>query len=78
MSRFFKDLCTESDNDTYDHVRILAVIAVIIGLGLQVWVVIRWVGPQPQPFDFQNFGIGLGALFGGVGAALKLKPESKP
>ncbi len=72
------DILTESDNRTVDAVRVLAVLAVVIGLALQVWVVIRWVGPAPQPFDFQEFGLGLGAVFAGVGAALKLKPESAP
>jgi hypothetical protein len=71
------DMLTESDNSTVDAVRVLALVAVIIGLALQIWVVVRWFGPAPQPFDFQNFGIGVGALFGGVGIALKLKPESQ-
>jgi hypothetical protein len=71
------DMLTESDNSTVDAVRVLALVAVIIGLALQIWVVVRWFGPAPQPFDFQNFGIGVGALFGGVGIALKLKPETQ-
>jgi len=75
--KWLKDALTESDGESYDHIRMLAVLAVVIGLALQVWVVIRWTGPAPQPFDFQAFGLGLGATFAGVGAALKLKPESK-
>jgi hypothetical protein len=71
------DMLTESDNSTIDAIRVLALVSVIIGLALQIWVVVRWFGPAPQPFDFQNFGIGVGALFGGVGIALKLKPESQ-
>jgi hypothetical protein len=71
------DMLTESDNSTIDAIRVLALVSVIIGLALQIWVVVRWFGPAPQPFDFQNFGIGVGALFGGVGVALKLKPESQ-
>ena len=71
-----KDMVTETDNKTTDVIRVLALLAVVIGLALQVWVVIRWTGPAPQPFDFQAFGLGLGATFAGVGAALKLKPES--
>ena len=71
------DMLTESDNSTVDAIRVLALISVIIGLALQVWVVVRWIGPVPQPFDFQAFGIGVGALFGGVGVALKLKPETQ-
>ena len=72
------DMLTESDNRTMDVIRVLAVLAVAIGLSLQVWVVIRWTGPLPQEFDFQAFGLGLGAVFAGVGAALRLKPESEP
>ncbi len=73
----FKDMVTESDNLTTDFVRVLAFAAAVIGLVLQVWVVIRWIGPAPQVFDFQAFGIGLGGMFAGVGAALKLKPETQ-
>jgi len=78
--KFIRQLVTDVDNQTYDLIRVLAVLSVVIGLGLQVWVVIRR-GPAPQPFDFQAFGIGLAAMFGGVGVALKLQPpmpDQKP
>jgi hypothetical protein len=74
--KWLKDALTESDGESYDHIRMLAVLAVVIGLALQVWVVVRWAGPSPQAFDMQSFGLGLGAVFAGVGAALKLKPEA--
>lgn len=74
--KWIKDALTETDGESYDHIRMLAVLAVVIGLALQVWVVIRWFGPAPQPFDFQSFGLGLGGTFAGVGIALKLKPET--
>ena len=73
---WLKQMLTESDNATFDAVRVLAVLAILVGLALQVWVVIRWIGPAPQPFDMLTFGTGLGAVFGGVGVALKLKPEA--
>ena len=75
--KWLKDLVTDIDNSTYDMIRVLAVLSVVVGLSLQVWVVIRWFGPAPQPFDFQQFGIGLAAMFGGVGVALKLQPAMK-
>lgn len=75
---WWKDLVTDVDNSTYDTIRVLAVLSVVIGLCLQVWVVIRWFGPLPQPFDFQQFGIGLAAVFSGVGVALKLQPPVPP
>lgn len=41
---------------------------------------VRRIGPAPQAFDFQAFGLGLGGTFAGVGVgvgvALKLKPEA--
>lgn len=67
-----RQLFTESDNITHDLYRYLAVASIITGLGLQVYA-IAWRG---QPFDMQMFGVGVGALFAGVGVALKLKRET--
>lgn len=64
---------TETDNKTHDVFKYLALMTVVIAHGLQVYVVV-WKG---QPFDMQQFGIGIGALFAGVGAALMMKPEAK-
>jgi len=74
MMKIMKDMCTETDGESYDHIRILAVLSIVVGLALQVWVVVRPDGPQP--FDMLAFGTGLAAVFGGVGVALKLKPEA--
>jgi hypothetical protein len=73
--KWLTDILTEVDNHTYDYIRVLALLGALAGLGLQVWVVVR-MAPPPQSFDFQNFGIGLGAMFAGVGVAMKLKPDS--
>lgn len=67
-----RHLMTESDNVTHDLYRYLAVLAVAVGLGLSVYV----VGWKNQPFDMQTFGVGVGALFAGVGVALGLKKET--
>ena len=69
-----KDIVTGIDGVTYDVVRIAAVAAVIQALVLSAYVVI-W---KNQPWDIQGFGIGLGAIFLSVGAALKLKAETEP
>lgn len=68
-----RQLLTESDNVTHDLYRYLAILAIVTGLGLQVYA-IGWKG---QPFDMQTFGVGIGALFAGVGVALGLKKETK-
>ncbi|HQR02485.1 MAG: hypothetical protein JSR19_06930 [Proteobacteria bacterium] len=66
-----RQLFTERDNETHDIARWLAALSVLVGLGLNTYAVVKG-----QPFDMQAFGIGCGALFGGLGVALKLKKES--
>lgn len=73
IKKLLSHLLTEVDNHTYDLVKILALISVLVGLGLMAYAVIR----QNQPFSFQDFGTGVGLLFTGVGVALSLKKESK-
>lgn len=67
-----RQLMTESDNRTHDIYRYLAVFSIVVGLGLNIFAVVKG-----QPFDMQAFGIGTGALFAGVGVALGLKKETK-
>lgn len=66
-------MLTETDNDTPCVVRIGASLGLFIGLALTC---LGWA--LAKPFDIQAFGIGLGALLGSVGIALKLKPEQEP
>lgn len=66
-----RQLMTESDNRTHDIYRYLAVGSIVVGLGLNIFAVVKG-----QPFDMQAFGIGTGALFAGVGVALGLKKEN--
>jgi len=61
-------LLTESDNITHDLYKYLAVASVVSGLAFQLIAIIKG-----QPFDMQQFGIGIGALLAGVGVALGLK-----
>lgn len=72
MNTFFRDILTENDAITYDAVRVLAVLAIIVALGLAVFVVVV----KNQPFSVQDFGIGIGAVFLSVGGALKLKSDA--
>ncbi len=69
---WLKQLLSESDNQTQDVFRWLAVLSILVGLGLSIYS----VGWKNQPFDMQQFGIGVGVLLAGTGAALKFKPES--
>jgi hypothetical protein len=63
---------TESDNRTHDIFRYLSLVSIVTALALQVYVVV-W---KAQAFDMQQFGIGIGVLFTGMGAALMMKPNN--
>jgi hypothetical protein len=67
-------MTTGVDNETHDVVRVVGLVGALTALGLQIYVV-TW---KSQPFDFQAFGIGLGALLASVGAALGMKEKTEP
>ena len=69
MNKWLRDIFTETDGVTYDVVRWLAVLSIFVGLGLSIFSVVI----KGQAFSLQDFGIGIGAVFLSVGAALKLK-----
>jgi hypothetical protein len=74
MHTFFRHLLTGKDNATYDIVRLLGLLSVALALFLTGWVVLnRW-----QAWSLQEYGIGLGVLFGALGAALKIKESTEP
>lgn len=66
-----RQLVTESDNTTHDIYRYLALASFVAGIALQIVSVYKG-----QPFDFQNYGVGAGALLAGVGVALGMKKEN--
>ena len=74
MKTILTQMMTGRDNRTFDAVRVLAVLSIIVGLALAVYVVV-WKG---QPFSLQDFGLGIGAVFLSVGGALKLKADTEP
>lgn len=66
-----REMMTESDNITHDLYRYLAVGSVFFAMGCQFYAI-----NQGQQFNMQDFGVGIGALFAGIGVALGLKKES--
>lgn len=74
MGKILTQLLTGKDGATHDVVRWLAVLSIVVGLGLAIYVVV-W---KSQPFDLQAYGLGIGAVFLGVGGALKLKADTEP
>ena len=80
MKQFMTQLITGKDNFTVDLVRVLALIAFIVGIGLTVFVVV-WKALHPDAtvtFDLIAYGTGIGGLFLAVGGALKLKAGTEP
>lgn len=71
MNTILTHMLTESDNKTHDVFRWITLITILVGLGLEIYVVVRG-----QAFDLMNYGTGIGALVTGAGIALKLKPET--
>ena len=78
MLKWLHKVVSGLDNDTPDFMRLLGIGGGMTAFCLQIYVVV-WKG---QSFDMQSFGIGCGALFASVGAAIGMKaktePESKP
>lgn len=72
--KLFKDMSTGRDGESYDVIRILALLSVVIALALTVYVVVY----KDKPFNMQDYGLGIGILFASVGAALRLKETTEP
>lgn len=60
------ELITGDDNATLEPAYFFSALAVLIGLGLEVYSVIA-----SKPFDFQAYGIGAAALLTGLGMSAK-------
>ena len=72
MNKILKDMFSEKDNETIDLSKILAAVSVTTGLSLSAYAVVF----NHHPFDMVGFGTGIGLLFGGIGALLKLKKDT--
>jgi len=72
IKKFLTDLLTEADNHTFDLIKLLALVAIINGLYLASYSVIV----KDVPFNFQDFGVGVGLTFAGIATALGFKKET--
>lgn len=71
IKKIIKQLFTETDNQTFCPVRLLAMVGSVQFLGLTLAGYI-----QHGTFDGKDFAVGLGALLGGVGLALGMKKDT--
>jgi protein-S-isoprenylcysteine O-methyltransferase Ste14 len=76
MKQAIRQMLTGRDNLTVDAFRVLAIVAVIVGLVLECAVVFFKLAGQT--FSLQEYGIGFGALLLAAGGALKLKADTEP
>ena len=66
MPRFLRDILTaDADSKVYDLVRVATLAALVVGLGLQVYVVVKGA-----PFDLTAFGTGIGLIIAAGGGAM--------
>jgi hypothetical protein len=73
IKKILNDILTCRDNKTFDNGRVLAFLVVfcfLIFTGYDVYTT--------HSFEYEQFGIGIGATFAGIGLNLKLKETSEP
>jgi hypothetical protein len=75
MKRAWMQAITGRDNVTVDLYRVLALVAVAVGVGLEVFVVVFRGG---QGFSLIDYGAGIGGLLVAGAGALKLKESTEP
>ena len=73
MIKFWKDLFTGIDGESFDVGRVLWVLAALVGLGLEVYCVLT-----KTSFDLQQYGLGVGALLLAGGFSLSVKAKTEP
>lgn len=73
MKKFFLNIFTEPDNQTFCPVRLLAVAGSVQYLALSITHYV-----QHAVFVPQDFAVGFAALLSGVGVALGIKKDTQP
>jgi hypothetical protein len=64
--KWLRDILTaDKDSRVFDLVRVGTAVSLVTGLGLTIFVVVRG-----QPFDMQQFGLGVGLILAAGGGAM--------
>ena len=61
------EIITGNDNVTIEPAYLWWAVAIVVGLGLEIYSVITG-----KPFDLQGYGVGVGVLLAGAGLGKKL------
>ena len=74
--KVLKHIATGADGDSYDNARVMSIFII------PLYMFMGWVElvntPPERAFDFQDFGIGFGAIMAGLGAFIFLKKDTEP
>lgn len=73
LKQLLRNILTEPDNATFCMVKLGAGISVFFALGTAGYHHLY----LNEPFSMQDFGIGMGAVFTGVGIALGFKKDTQ-
>jgi hypothetical protein len=74
IKKQFRDVLTEPDGKTVCVARVMGIGAALQGNVLCVWDVVV----QHAHFDFQAYGLGMGATLTALGVALGMKKDTQP
>lgn len=70
---FFRHLLTGADNVTWHFGKVAGGLAFLVGMGLEVYSVVF-----EKKFDPTAYGLGVGAMAGGIATLIKLQETSEP
>lgn len=73
MKKFITDILTGIDNQTIDIGRLLWALGVLVFLGISIGALVKG-----QPWEPEQYGIGLGAVLAGGGAGIGFKKGTEP
>lgn len=73
LRKLLIDILTTKNGQSFDNGRVLGTLSVLAFIVFSAITVI-----QTHQFAYEQFGLGMGTLFAGVGINLKLKETSEP
>lgn len=74
--KMFKDITTTKGGDSYDLGRVIGLLLILSCVPGAVRGM--WIASAEHPFPWQDFGIGMGSLVGGLGVMLYAKKDTEP
>lgn len=73
LKRVVNDIVTEKDGQSFDIIKVVGVIGLLIYFGLSIYTVIL----NPSTFNYMNWGTGFGLILGAIGGAVKVKETTE-